>query len=120
MRKGNFDPIALYDLVDDIRTSRGLTWATMSEQAGVSASTMTRMSQGRSPDVHGLVAILAWGGLDANEVLKLKPSVSIDTISGIRLSLRNDDRLSDIHAETIGDTVRTLYARLARPDSSRT
>lgn len=109
----SFDPIGLHRLVDGIRIDRGASWARMAKEAGISASTMTRLSQGRSPDVNGLSAILVWSGLDANDVMGTAPPHREETMTRIRLALRDDENLSRLHAEAIGDAVQALHAKMS-------
>jgi len=113
-----FDPKGLHALVDGIRLNRGVTWNQMARQAGISASTMTRLGQGRSPDVNGLSAIVTWSGLDAADVLGTRRSSTGDTVTAIRLALRNDQRLARRDAEAIGDAVQSLYASMSSVDAN--
>ena len=46
-----FDVAALHSALDAQRRSRRLTWKDVATESGVSASTLTRLSQGRQPDV---------------------------------------------------------------------
>ena len=50
-RAERFDVTALHAAMDSERRSRRLTWKDVAAQSGVSASTLTRLSQGRQPDV---------------------------------------------------------------------
>jgi transcriptional regulator with XRE-family HTH domain len=52
--------------LDIIRQSRGLDWKRVAAEAGVSASTLTRMKQGKRPDVDTLYALASWARLDLN------------------------------------------------------
>ncbi len=42
----------------------------------MSASTLTRMAQGKRPDVDGLAALVAWSGLDADDYVRSAPDSS--------------------------------------------
>ena len=66
---GGFDIAGFHAALDAQRSSKGLNWKEVSAQSGVSASTLTRMSQGRRPDIDGLALLLAWSGLDASNFL---------------------------------------------------
>ena len=38
------------------------SWKQVAAEAGVSASTLSRMAQGKDPDIHGLTSLLTWLG----------------------------------------------------------
>jgi transcriptional regulator with XRE-family HTH domain len=54
-KSGWFDTAAFYDALDSVRQARRLNWKQVAGDSGVSASTLTRMAQGRRPDVDGLL-----------------------------------------------------------------
>jgi transcriptional regulator with XRE-family HTH domain len=58
-----FDQRLSATVLDAFRASRGLTWRQVAEQAGVTPSTLTRVQQGRSPNVDGFPALCRWAGL---------------------------------------------------------
>src|SRR5581483_3723772 len=62
---------ALYASLDAQRKARDLSWRQVAKEAGVSASTLTRMAQGRRPDVDGFAALVAWLGLSADQFVRL-------------------------------------------------
>lgn len=65
--KIGFDSAAFFQALDAIRMSRGLQWRQVAQEAKVSASTLTRMAQGKRPDVDGLAALSRWAGLIADK-----------------------------------------------------
>ena len=76
----NFDSEAFYASLNAARLSRQMTWKEVAEEAGVAASTLSRMAQGARPDVNGLAALLEWSNLKAEMFIpgagKKKPSRS--------------------------------------------
>lgn len=46
--------------LDTIRESRGLQWKDVSEQSGISASTLSRLSKGKGCDVDAIAALRGW------------------------------------------------------------
>jgi transcriptional regulator with XRE-family HTH domain len=62
--KIGLDASGLFEALDAARTARGLQWKQIAEETGVSASTLTRMAQGKRPDVDGFAALTAWLGND--------------------------------------------------------
>src|SRR5262245_10205683 len=69
MRKGTFDAEGFFAALDDQRDSKGLTWKQVAGESGVSASTLTRMAQGRRPDIDSLAALAKWSGLSTDEFI---------------------------------------------------
>src|SRR6476659_9459837 len=69
MAKGIFDAEGFFAAVDDVRASREITWKQVAQESEVPASTLTRMAQGRRPDVDSLAALLKWSGLSADDFI---------------------------------------------------
>ena len=54
----NFDFAAFYKALSATVASRDISWKVVSEQTGVSQSTLSRMSKGRQPDAASLTALV--------------------------------------------------------------
>ena len=66
-KKGRFDADGFYTALRlGAQEPRTFTWKRMADESGVSASTLTRMAQGRRPDVDSLAALVSWSGLTAD------------------------------------------------------
>ena len=63
------DVEALYEALDVKRRSEGLSWRDVATAVGVSASTLTRMAQGASPDVEGFGKMVRWLGVSADNFI---------------------------------------------------
>lgn len=59
-----FDGPAYYNALASTVEAKHLTWKQVSQSTGVSASTLTRMAQGKYPDAASLAALSAWSGLN--------------------------------------------------------
>src|SRR6266436_79315 len=70
MPEDRFDTDAFYSALNAARLSRQKTWKDVAEEAGVNASTLSRMGQGAKPDVNGLAALLSWAGLKAESFIR--------------------------------------------------
>ena len=57
-----FDSQALYAALDEQRTRRGLSWAEVARETGVSSSTLTGTKRGGRLEVDGVLAMTAWLG----------------------------------------------------------
>jgi len=71
-----FDNEAFFSALNAERLSRQMTWKEVAQEAGINASTLTRMGDGKNPDVNGLAALLAWSGLKAEDFI---PDASKDS-----------------------------------------
>jgi transcriptional regulator with XRE-family HTH domain len=82
----------------------------VAEESGISASTLTRISQGKRPDVDGLSALLAWSGLQMDDfIVTTMPRAEVSTVARISTSLRADKHLPPRAAEAIEKIVRVAY-----------
>jgi transcriptional regulator with XRE-family HTH domain len=59
------DVQALAAAVETVARHRGISNRVVAAETGLSASTITRLSQGQKPDADGLVTLLAWLKADA-------------------------------------------------------
>ena len=68
-RRAQFDFPSFYAALSATVKARDTTWKAVSEQTGVSQTTLSRMSNGRQPDAASLTALSAWSGLDPVEFM---------------------------------------------------
>ena len=108
-----FDGDAFYAALDAERASRGLTWRKVSIEAGVSASTLTRMSQGKRPDVDSLSLLCRWAGLDADDYMRGREAASdqvdASNLAKITTYLRSDPHLSPEGAKALEQMIKAAY-----------
>lgn len=118
MEKQRFDTEAFFAALDAQRESRRLTWKQVAEEAGVSASTLTRMAQGKRLDVDGLASLLAWSGLKAETFIKSDPARKSEqrprALAMISTQLRADPHLSKRNAVALDAIVRAAYDKLRK------
>lgn len=107
--RGEFDIVGFHAALDAQRAAKGLNWKEISEQSGVSASTLTRMSQGRRPDIDGLALLLAWSGLDATNFLP--EANNPEPLAQISANLRADRNLSPESAKALEEIIKVAYER---------
>jgi transcriptional regulator with XRE-family HTH domain len=111
-----FDGSAFFAALDGERMARKLNWKTMAREAGVSASTLTRMAQGKRPDVDTFSALCRWAGLDADAYMRPRPGTAAkdapEPLAAISTYLRSDPNLSPEAAEAMDELVKATYARL--------
>ena len=94
------------------RLSLRLTWKQVAEISGVGASTLTRMMQGKRPDVDGLAALLKWTGLKAENFYNTKEVARPETLAEMTALLRADPNLNDASKQALEGVLFATYERL--------
>ncbi len=115
--KTRFDGEAFFAALDAHRIGQGRTWRQVAKECGVSASTLTRMSQGKLPDAQGLAALAAWAGLDTAEFLRgddVPRPVRAEPLAMISTYLRSDPNLSPEGAVALDELIKATYERLRK------
>jgi transcriptional regulator with XRE-family HTH domain len=117
--RGAFDHGAFYEALDSTRQARRLTWKQVATEAKVSPSTLTRLGQGKRPDVDSLAALCGWAGLDADEYMRWAGAkTDPEPLAVIGTYLRSDRNLSEESAKMLEKLVKTTYESL-REDKGR-
>ncbi len=110
---GKFDNTGFYEAIDATRQARNLNWKQVAAQSGVSASTLTRMAQGRRPDVDGLAALVSWSGLRTDDFISSKGQQSeAEPLALITTYIRSDKNLTPEAAAALDQVVKATYERL--------
>jgi transcriptional regulator with XRE-family HTH domain len=115
METTHFDVDAFFAALDAQRQAKKRTWKQVAAETGVSASTLTRMAQGRKPDVDGLAALLRWSGLKAEDFVITDPKQTrqkAETLAMICSQLRADPHLKKEDAEALEAIIRVAYEKL--------
>ena len=111
---GQFGASGFYEALDATRQSRRMTWKDVAAAAGVSASTLTRMAQGKRPDVDGLAALTAWSGLPADAFIRSEAGArsEAEPLAMISTLLRGDRQLTPEAATALEAVIKAAYERL--------
>ena len=113
--KGDFNAEGFYAALDAARVAKGLNWKQVAKEAGVSASTLTRMAQGRRPDVDTLAALINWSGLDRNAFVHTrKAQAEPEPIAMISTYLRSDPNLTPEGATALEELIKATYSRMRK------
>ena len=110
-----FDVAALHAAMDSERRSRRLTWKNVAVESGVSASTLTRLSQGRQPDVNSLAALTSWLGISADHFMRgarVEQFGAASPLAQISTLIHRDPHLSPEGSAALEELIRATYARL--------
>lgn len=113
-----FDIQRFFSALDATRESRNLSWKEVANQTGVAASTLTRIGQGKRPDIDGLSSLLNWAALDA-KIFYSDTSAenrSPESLAQITALLRADKSLKDESARMLEQMLKAAYAS-AKEDS---
>ena len=114
-RTSRFDVDALHAAMDSERRSRRLTWKEVAAESGVSASTLTRLSQDRQPDVNSLAALTAWLGMSADHFMRggqVAQFGNASPLAQISSIIHRDPHLSPEGGAALEELIRATYARL--------
>lgn len=118
MSNTQFDAEAFYAALDATRHARKLTWKKVAEKSGVSASTLTRMGQGKRPDVDGLAALAEWSGLDVRKFYRSpeQRETTSEPLAEISALLRADKNLEGESAQMLEKMLSAAYSAMRKPD----
>ena len=90
-------------------------WTPNAAESGVSASTLTRLSQGRQPDVNSLAALTGWLGIAADHFMRgerVEQFGAASPLAQISSIIHQDPRLSPEGGAALEELIRATYARL--------
>ena len=114
MDTGKFDGAGFFAALDSVRSARNLTWKRVADQAKVPASTLTRMSQGRKPDVDSLSALCAWSGVKADPFMVDTETARPEPLAEVTALFRADPNLSKEGALALEAIIKTAYEQLRK------
>jgi transcriptional regulator with XRE-family HTH domain len=118
-QRGSFDAQGFFNALDAERRARSFTWKDVAKGAGVSASTLTRMGQGRRPDVDGLAALASWSGLDPSRFIRSsRPKRDPEPLAMISTYLRGDPNLTEEAATALDELIKATYERMRKRDGA--
>lgn len=112
---GHFDVLVLHAALDSERRARHLAWKDVAMESGISASTLTRLSQGRQPDVNSLAALTSWLGMSADHFMGNRATDefgSASPLAQISTIIHQDPNLNADAATALEELVKATYARL--------
>jgi transcriptional regulator with XRE-family HTH domain len=112
--KGAFDTAGFFGALDAQRRSKRLTWRDVAAGAGISASTLTRISQGKRPDVDGLASLLTWSGFDIADFIREQEQARPETLARISTYLRADPKLGPDSAHALERIIEVAYEQMTR------
>ena len=113
--RGSFDEAGFFAALDSVRLGRSLNWKQVAAAAKLSPSTLTRLAQGKRPDVDSLAALVDWAGLNADDfVVRTHGVQETEPLAMISTYLRADRSLSPEAATALDTVVRAAYEALRK------
>ncbi len=113
MNSVEFDVEKFFAALDSQRELKKKSWKKVADEAKVSASTLTRISQGRRPDVDSFGALCLWAGIDGNDYfVSDRARVDAEPLTKISTYLRADPNLSPDGASALEAIIRAAYEGL--------
>ena len=116
MTDAQLDVDALYGALDQKRQRLKLSWRQVASAANVSASTFSRMTQGKRPDVDSFARLVSWLGVSADRFLLpdqgRRGKKSGEVLSEISAFLRASKELTPKSVTALEDIIRAAYERL--------
>ncbi|MCA1494770.1 helix-turn-helix transcriptional regulator [Ensifer sp. NBAIM29] len=118
--KEQFHNEAFFNALDAHRHAKDLTWKAVAEKAKVSASTLTRIAQGKRPDVDTLAALCKWSGLSADDFIDYdaRERRRPEPLAEIVAHLRADKNLKPEGAQAIEVMLKAAYAQFRKEKQS--
>jgi len=114
--RGHFDGEGFYRALDNIRARKQITWKQLGQEAKVSASTLTRMAQGKHPDADSLAMLSAWSGLNPADFV-LDKDVRTGQPGGLNqilTYLRADPNLTKESIAALDDIITSAYKQFEK------
>lgn len=111
-----FDADGFCAALDAHRTAAGYTWRDVAREAGVSPSTLTRLGQGKRPDMTSFAALVDWLGLGADTFINRPgPRREVEPLAAAVAILHTDPRLNPKTAASLAQILSAAYEALADP-----
>ena len=119
IKRARFDGDAFYAALDRERQARQCTWKRVAEESGGSASTLTRISKGKRPDVDSLAALSAWSGLHVDRFVRVGDSKKEpEPLAVISSCLRSNPRLNEDADAALDQIVKSAYMSMRSSETS--
>ncbi len=114
MPETTVDVEALYAALDQKRQATGVSWRDVARLLKVSASTFTRMAQGKRPDVDTFATLLRWLGMSADDFMRppRRRKEEPQPLAMISAYLRGARTIHPKDAKALEDILQAAYRRL--------
>lgn len=111
-----FDADAFYETLDGERRTRGLNWKDVAKEALVSQSTLTRLGQGKRPDMDSFARLVSWGGFAADQFVGAPGRKQTGGfLTTLPTALRGDPSLDEKGVQALETIIRAAYDQFRQP-----
>lgn len=107
-----FNQEAFFAALDTERLARRKTWKQVAEESKVPASSLSRMGQGKRPDVDTLAKLLSWSRFKAENFIDKEKGAKPISLAAISALLRADPKLSADSKKTLEHIIVSTYNAL--------
>jgi transcriptional regulator with XRE-family HTH domain len=116
MSKTQFDLKGFHRALNEKREEKGYSWKRISDLTGLSPSTLTRMGQGRKPDIDGLVSLASWAKLDLSNFYRAETAnrSNRESLNEIRALLKADAKLKPRDVEILDALLTSAYTQMRK------
>jgi transcriptional regulator with XRE-family HTH domain len=116
MPETTIDVDGFYAALDAKRQKEGKSWRELARTLEISPSTLTRMAQGRRPDVDAFATLLRWLGMSADSFMRptTTSKEKANTIAMISSYLRADRNIDPKDAEALEDIIKAAYRHMTK------
>jgi transcriptional regulator with XRE-family HTH domain len=112
MESPRLDVGSLVAALNAEREDRGLSWRKLAQEAGVNPSSLTRMQQGKMPDVNTFTALLHWLRMPAEEfttATKRAASAKPNPMAVVSTLLRGKREMTPEALKALGELVQAAF-----------
>ena len=112
MPDSQLDVEALHAALDSERLAQRLSWRKVALASGVSPSTITRLGQGKRPDVDSFLLLVDWLGMSTDDFVRRNhptKTTTTDPVAIFSAHLRAGKSLSPESASALEEIVRAAY-----------
>lgn len=114
-----FDADAFYRALAATVTAKGITWKKVAQDTGVSATTLTRMAQGRRPDSSSLAILASWAGLDVASFVSMEGAPEKpESLAMATHYLRSDPHLNQAAKDALEAMLTAAYVQFRKTPKS--
>jgi transcriptional regulator with XRE-family HTH domain len=108
---------ALYSALDQKREFEELSWRELADELDVSASTFSRMAQGKRPDVDAFATLLRWLEMPAEQFMRSTRKggdADPEPVAMVSSYLRSARNISSEDADALEEIFQAAYKRLVK------
>lgn len=113
-----FDGDAFYAALERSVRAKGANWKMVSQDTGVSQTTLTRMGKGRRPDAASMAALSAWAGINpasfVGGAFASRGGEPSNTVEQVAIVLSQDSELSEDAKKQLATLMESAYHALKK------